>query len=100
MLEVDQLDQLDRRVVVRDAPDARDMGEAAGTLGPLDRTVDLTRLHGEVLAWAGALALAAGIRLAGLAGSALAPGEARRAFAAFGLYSGRSADLGLEPAGP
>ena len=78
MLEVDQLDQLDQRAIARDSHDARAGDEGAGALGPLDRTLDLTRLRGEALAWAGVLALAAGVRLAGLTSSALAPGEARR----------------------
>ncbi|HEX6739120.1 MAG TPA: glycosyltransferase family 39 protein, partial [Vicinamibacteria bacterium] len=67
---------------------------------PLDRTFDVTRVRGEVVAWAGVLLAAIGLRLAGLQDHALSPDGARRAFAAYALYTGQGADLGNAAGGP
>src|SRR2546423_13318924 len=70
------------------------------TQGWLDRTFDVTRIRGEVVAWAGVLLAASGLRLAGLQDHALSPDGARRAFAAYALYTGHGADLSSAAGGP
>src|SRR5689334_22824431 len=65
-------------------------GEAAE---PLDLTFDLTRIRGEVVAWAAVLLVAAGMRLAALLSTALTPAGARHAFAAYQLYDGAAQHL-------
>ncbi len=88
MLDVDQ------RPGVAGAPPARE------ATAPLDRTFDLTRVRGDVLAWGGVLLAATGIRLASLGNSALSPDGARAAFAALGLFDGSGARLDPAAGGP
>lgn len=96
MLDVDQ------RPAAREAEEGPGRVEFAAheATAPLDRTFDLGRISGEVLAWAGVLLAATGLRLAGLGDAALSPDGARGAFAAFSLFTGREAELGSAAGGP
>lgn len=67
---------------------------------PLDLTIDLSRLRGEPAAWVALVAIAAGLRLAGLASAALDPAAARAAFAAYRLYYGSGTGLGAGASAP
>jgi uncharacterized protein (TIGR03663 family) len=71
------------------APDAR-----------LDRTIDLGRIGGETLAWAGVLLAAIGLRLAALQSAALSPDGARHAFAAYSLFEGSASAIDSAAGGP
>ena len=65
-------------------------GQTAGGATFLDRRLDLGVVTWGAAAWVATVAIAIALRLAGLNVSALAPEEARRAYAAWLLYQGRA----------